>query len=101
MFGDMMGNMQEKQDQMAKKLKEIKLRHEGDGFVIELNAAREILNVEVPKTLLNEDAQEQLQDLLIVQLNRALEKAEEAQAKESSSMINDLLPGGLGGMFGQ
>lgn len=95
-----MGNMQEKQDEMAKKLKEIKLKHEGDGFIIEVNAAKEVLNVELPKALMNADGQEELQDLLIVQLNRALEKAEEAQAKESSSMINDLLPGGLGGMFG-
>jgi len=44
MFGDLMGNMQEQQAKLAEKLKAIKIKHEQDGIMIELNAAKEILN---------------------------------------------------------
>lgn len=100
MFGDLMGNMQAQQEQMQKKLKEIKIVHEEEGFVIEINAAKEVLNIELPESLLNTENQEQLQDLLIVQLNRAIEKADEKQSSESANILNDLLPGGLGGILG-
>lgn len=100
MFGDLMGNMEEQQAKMQEKLKSIQIKHEQDGIGIQLNAAKEILNVEIATELMQEDRKEELQDLLIVHLNRALALADESQQKESSSLINDLLPGGLGGMFG-
>lgn len=100
MFGDLMGNMQEKQEALQKKLKTIQVQHTADGFIIDCNAAKEVLNIEVPSEMMNESRKEELQDMLIVHINRALELAEEAQQKESESMLNDLLPGGLGSMFG-
>lgn len=100
MFGDLMGNMQEQQEKMQEKLKSVVLKHEQDGISIELNAAKEILNIEFSDELATIERKEELQDLLIININRALMLAEETQQKESSSLINDLLPGGLGGMFG-
>ena len=101
MFGDLLGNVQAQQEQLQNKLKGIKINHDQNGISIELNAAKEILNISIDESFFQTERQEELQDLLIVSLNRAIQKAEDVQANESSSMINDLLPGGLGGMFGQ
>lgn len=104
MFDDLLGNMQAQQEQMQKKLKTIIVNHSQNGINVDMNAAKEVVNIELPENLLSVENKEELQDMLIVCLNNALLKAEEVQSKESSSMINDMLPGGigsLGGMFGK
>jgi DNA-binding YbaB/EbfC family protein len=100
MLEDLMGNMQTHQEAMQKKLKSTVLNYCKDGITIEMNAAKEILDIEISDTLMKSDRKEELQDLLIVHMNNALKKAEEVQEKESSSVMKNLLPGGLGSMFG-
>ena len=63
------------------------------------NGAREILNISIAPSLLTEDA-EAIEDLLVVATNRALELAAEKEASEGQSLMNDMLPGGLSGLFG-
>lgn len=99
MFGDMKGQMEEMQSQMKEKLRtEMVIGEAGDGLVkVTANGAREITNVKVDPSLL--DDAEALEDLLVVATNRALELAAEKEAAESQSMLQNMLPGGLGGMF--
>lgn len=102
MFGDLLGGMQEKQEAIQKKLAVKTVSSEaGDGAVkIEANALRQILNISINKEKLASDDPEELEDLLLTAINRALEQAAEIEAAESKNMISDILPPGLGNMFG-
>lgn len=100
MFGDMMGKMEEMQAQMKEKLRAITVNAEaGDGLVkVSVNGAREVTNVSISPEVL--DDAEALEDLLLVALNRALEAAATKEAAEGQSLLNGMLPGGLGNLFG-
>ena len=102
MFGDLMGNMEEKQAAMKAKLANIQVEAEaGDGAIkVSANANREILNISIDKSKLDWDDSEQLEDLLLVAINRVIERASAKEAEESQKLIQDMLPPGLGGMFG-
>ncbi len=105
MFGDMLGNMEEQQEALKKQLNEIILQAEaGEGAVkVSANANGQITNVFIDSSLLAANDAEQLEDLVMVAANRALEKAAARQAEETQKMIQNMLPpgmGDLGGMFG-
>lgn len=96
----MMGQMQEMQAKMKEKLREIEVVGvAGDGLVkVTANGAREILNISLDPSLSGD--LEGLEDLIVVATNRALEMAAEKEATEGQSMLGNMLPGGLGGLFG-
>lgn len=103
MFGDLLGNMQQQQEAMKTKLAEIIVQAEsGDGAItVKANANREILDIAIDKSKLDWEDTEQVQDLLVTAINRVLEKAQVKEQAEAQKMISDLMPPGLGGMFGQ
>lgn len=100
MFGDLMGNMEERQAELKKKLADVLINSEaGDGAVkITANANREITNISIDPTKLELSDHEQLEDLLLVAINRTLTQAAEKEAEESQKLIQDMLPPGLGGL---
>lgn len=99
MFGDMMGNMQEKQDELKSKLYGIRVEERLEGILIEGNAARAISNISIDASYCTPEKKEELEDLLSVAVNNFVQKVAVEEAKASQSMINDLLPG-MGGLFG-
>lgn len=103
MFGDLFGNMQQQQEAMKAKLAEIIVESEsGDGAItVKANANREILDIAIDKSKLDWEDTEQVQDLLLTAINRVLEKAQVKEQAEAQKMISDLMPPGLGGLFGQ
>ena len=105
MFGDLMGGMQEKQEALRKKLEAIEINAEaGDGAIkVTVSATRKLLNITIDKTIVDAEDTEQLEDLLLVAINRAMELAAEEEAKSSQNLLQDMLPpglGNLGDMFG-
>lgn len=105
MFGDLMGNMEEKQNAMKAKLATVMVSAEaGDGAVqVTSNANGEITNIAIKKEMLDLDDIEQLEDYMMVAVNRALEKAAAKEAIEAENLMKDMLPpgmGGLGNLFG-
>ena len=100
MFGDLMGNMEERQKELKLKLAEITVEAEaGDGAIkVTANANREIVNISINKDALDWDDQEEVEDLMMVAVNRALEMAAAQEAMESQKLINDMLPPGMGGL---
>ncbi len=102
MFGDLMGNMEAKKAEMQEKLASIEISESiGDGAVtVKANANREFLNISIDKSKLSSDDMEELEDLLLTVLNRTLAKAGAKEAEESQKMVNDLMPPGLGNLFG-
>lgn len=103
MFDQMFGDMQKKQEEMKKTLSNITVKKDiEDGAIeVEVNANKEVLNVSINPEKIDLNNKEQLEDLLVVVLNEALEEAEIEQAKASQSLLSDLLPGGMENLFGQ
>jgi hypothetical protein len=102
MFGDLFGNVQQQQEAMKQKLAEIQVEAEaGDGAVkVTANANREILDLTILKDKLDWEDLEQIQDLIVTAVNRALEKALVKEQAEARKMISDMMPPGMEGLFG-
>lgn len=97
MLGDLFGKLQEAQQKMSEskaRLAEITVDGEaGDGAIkVLVTGNREVKSIEVSPQLLAEAHKEELEDLLITALNRALKNAEQAYETE--------MKGVAGGMFG-
>ncbi|MFK7932300.1 MAG: YbaB/EbfC family nucleoid-associated protein [Saprospiraceae bacterium] len=106
MFGDMLGNMEKQQAEMQKKLALIEVSgSSGDGAVhVKANATGQILNIAIDPEKLDWEDKEEVEDLLVIAVNRAIEAAKAKEGEAAQSMMNDMLPGGLGGladMFGK
>jgi DNA-binding YbaB/EbfC family protein len=96
-LGDMMGKLQEMKQQadaVKAKLNQVTLKAEAAGgdIQVEINGNREIKHVRIAPSLQHGDAEE-LQDQLVVALNRAIKLADEAHDKEMKSVAAGLLPG--------
>ena len=105
MFGNLFGNMEEMQAKVREKLADIRLEVSGsdDLVKVEVNARRELLNLSIDPQLMADGDPEQLEDLLLITINRALEQAAAAEAEETQRLLKEMLPPGLDGlsdMFG-
>jgi hypothetical protein len=98
MLGDLMGNMQEKQNAMQEQLATVEIKETTDGLTVTANGAREILNIDIDPALMED--KEQLEDLLVVTMNKVMERVAASEAEISQKMISDLLPPGMEGLFG-
>ena len=100
MFDNLFGDMEQKQADLRKKLSEIQVEAEaGDGAVkVVANANRQIVNVQLDKDKIDWEDKEQIEDLVLVAVNKALEEAAEREAVESQKLIQDILPPGMGDM---
>lgn len=92
----MMGKLQEMKqrvEETKKRLDTITIRGEaGDGAIIVIaNGNREIKDIKINDELLNSD-KEELTELLIVALNRALEQAEKINESEMQGAAKGFLP---------
>lgn len=102
MMNDMMKKMKANQEQMQKKLKEVKVKADsGNGAVtIEADGTGEILNIKIDQAKIDSDDTEALEDLILVATNRVLEMAEKQEKKEAQKSLGSMMPGGLSEMFG-
>jgi DNA-binding YbaB/EbfC family protein len=105
MFGDLMGNMEEKKAQLQETLGNLEMQEtSSDGAIsIKFNGLREVLDVSIDLSKVDTSDGEQLEDLLLVTLNKMQARIAEAEEAENKKMIKDILPpglGGLGNMFG-
>ncbi|WP_146968391.1 YbaB/EbfC family nucleoid-associated protein [Chitinophaga sp.] len=100
---DMFGKLQEAQQ----KLKESKERlalitvdgEAGDGAVkVTVTGNREVKSLEIAERLLEKDNKEELEDLVITAMNRALKAAENTWESEMKGVAGGML-GPLGGLF--
>lgn len=99
----MFGGMEEMQQQMQEKLTSIEVEAQaGDGLVkIKANAARQILDVSIDSSLTDT---EEIEDLVLETMNRVLQLASIKEQEESSKMLSQMMPpgmGNLGALFGK
>ena len=94
MFGDMMEKLQKMQQEMKEskaRLANITVEGQYEGIVIKIDGNRKVKDITIDPDVA-EDI-EDLQDLLIVAMNKAIEAADNANESEMSSKAQDLLGG--------
>ncbi|QNR24846.1 YbaB/EbfC family nucleoid-associated protein [Croceimicrobium hydrocarbonivorans] len=97
MFGnikDMMGKLQEAQAQakdMKDRLEQIEIKESFQGIEIVINGNRKLRDLKIDPALA-QDAEE-LEDKLLLALNKALEKAEALHDAEMKKMASGMMPG--------
>jgi nucleoid-associated protein EbfC len=104
MFEDIFGNLQKQQEEMQKKLATIEVDAEaGDGAVtVVATGDLRIENIKIDPAKVDVSDREQLEDLLVVAVNRALQAAQQKAAAETAKLMGDLLPpGGMDGFLKQ
>lgn len=99
MLEDLLGNSAKIQEELAAKLKSIEVSETLDGIVLKANAAKEILSISIPDELMQLEDKEQLEDQLIVLINRAMRSIGEIEQKESAAFMQQMLPPGFGNLF--
>jgi len=99
MFDDILGNVNEQQEKIETKLRETEIVKKSDHGEIEIvvNGKKDILDITINKEF--EDNAE-LEDLLVLTINKAMKEADDIAAKETQDILNSLMPGGLSGLFG-
>jgi hypothetical protein len=101
MFGNIFEDLQKQQEALQQKLAGILVEAEaGDGaVVVKAGADLHIENIKLDPSKLDLSDAEQLEDLLVVALNRALELARAKAGEETNQLLGNLLPGGMDQMF--
>ena len=72
----------------------------GGAVKVTCNGTRTITNVSINPEEIDLEDLEGIEDLVVVATNRALEQAAAYEQEQAGSMMNNMLPGGLGGLFG-
>ena len=109
MFGDMMGMMnkiketQQKVEETKERLKTVYLEEKStDGLLkVTISASREIKNLEIADELLKD--KEQLEDYLVLTLNKAIARATEVNEAELAAVAREGMPDipGMNDMLGK
>tara|TARA_B100000482_G_C12513997_1_gene261685 strand:+ start:536 stop:838 length:303 start_codon:yes stop_codon:yes gene_type:complete len=95
MFGNMMGKLQEakqKMEDVKDKLDQIIVVGEAQGIKVSLNANKVVTNIDIPQMILDDGDKDQVEDLLILALNKGLENAENVAQSEGASVMKGILP---------
>lgn len=97
MFGNMMGKLQEmqqKSEEIKKRLETISVHAEAEGLVkVIANGNKKITSIEFDESIIKEGDKEQIEDLCILAINRAIEKADEVFQSEMQGVAKGMLPG--------
>ena len=98
----MLGQIEAMKEQLKARLETVYVEATlADGAIkIQANANRKLTNVTIDASKIDLKDSEQLEDLLLVAVNRALADAEIKANAEMQNMAQNLLPDGLGGMLG-
>ena len=81
-FMNMMGNFQNIMEEAKEKLDDIIIDEQSQGVKVSVTASGKITNISIDPSLLSNQDAEQIEDLLLSSLNKALSIAKETEAKE-------------------
>ncbi len=101
MFGKL-AEAQQKAEEIKKRLDTVFVEGEADGGNVKVTATgnKTIQNIHIDQSLMHADRKEELEDLLVVAIERAMQQAEMVSASEMKSLMGSMMPG-LGGLFGK
>jgi nucleoid-associated protein EbfC len=101
MFDKLM-QAQQKAEEIKKRLDNITVVGEAESGKIRVTATgnKKVQSIEIDKTFLESADKEELEELLVVAVNKAIEQAENVSQSEMQAATQDML-GGLGNIFGK
>lgn len=99
---DKLFQAQQKAQEIKARLDNISVFGEAEGGKVKVvaTANKEIKEVSISEELFAEGDKEQVEDLILVALNKALAQAEHVSQSEMAASAQDML-GGFGGLFGK
>jgi len=99
---DKLFEAQQKAGEVKKRLDGISVTGtaEGGKITVTANGNKVLQSITIDDAFLKEADKEQLEELLVLAVNKALEQAENVNQAEMASMTKDMF-GDLGGMFGK
>lgn len=106
MFDNLLGNLQKQQEELQHKLAETFVEADaGNGAVtVKAGCDLHIENIKIDPSKLDMTDLEQVEDLVLVAVNEALEAAKKKAAIETNQLLQGMMPpgmGDLGGMLGR
>lgn len=101
MFDKLM-QAQQKAEEVKKRLDSISVFGEVESGKIKVTATanKEIKEISIDPAFLSTAEKEEVEELLVIAINKALTQADQVSQSEMQAVTNDML-GGLGGMFGK
>ena len=101
MFDKLM-EAQQKAGEVKKRLDAISVTGSAEGgkITVSANANKVIQSINIDDDFFKQADKEELEELLIVALNKALEQADNVSQSEMAAMTQQMF-GGLGGLFGK
>ena len=101
MFDKLM-QAQQRAEEIKQRLDHITVSGEAEGGKIKVSATanKSITSVEIDEEFLKAADKEELEELLVIAINKALDKAENVSQSEMQAATKDMF-GGLGNIFGQ
>lgn len=98
MFGDMMGKLQEvkqKMEETKARMKTITVDGEAENGAIQVvvTASREVREIKIDPEFFKDADAEDVSELTMIALNRALEKAEQVYETEMAGVAGGMMPG--------
>lgn len=98
MFGKL-GEAKQKAEEMKLKLEVITVEGNAQGVQVIANANKKIIAINIAPELLNPANKEQLENLLLLAIEQAMNQAENISAAEMRAMMGGMMPG-IGNLFG-
>ena len=98
MFGNMMGKLQEMQQKteaIKQRLDTISVQGEAEDGLVKVTATgnRKVTAIQISEELIQSNDKEQVEELCILAVNRALEQAEKVYEAEMKDVAKGMLPG--------
>lgn len=98
MFGDMMGKLQEmksKTEEVKKRLDTISVDGDAENGLVKVvcTANRKITSITISEELMSDGDKEQIEDLTVLAINRALDQAEKVAETEMAGVARGIMPG--------
>ena len=104
MFDKLM-EAQQKASEMKKRLDAISVSGSAEGgkIVVNANANKVVQSVQIDPVFLADADKDELEELLVVAINKAMEQAENVSQSEMAAMTQSMFGGmgGLGNLFGK
>jgi len=99
---DKLFEAQQKAGEIKKRLDGITVSGSAEGgkITVSANANKVVQSVTINDDFYKEADKEELEELLVVAINKAMEQADNVSQSEMAAMTKDMF-GGLGGMFGK
>ena len=95
MLGDMMGKLQaaqQKMEEVKNRLDAITVVGEAQGVKVVVNGNKVITNIDIPQVIVDDSDKEQIEELLLLAVNRGLESADNVAQAENASAMKGVLP---------